>query len=116
MKDCSIDGCSKSHKARGLCSGHYTAWRRSWRKSEGRPMPTADYYTRKIRRKAVEYLGGECVECGYNGLALQFDHIDDGGRGESSRRGQTFYREIANGIRPDIQLLCANCNWEKELS
>ena len=28
MKQCSIDGCEKKVQARGLCSGHYSIWRK----------------------------------------------------------------------------------------
>jgi 5-methylcytosine-specific restriction endonuclease McrA len=27
MKTCSVEGCGKKHKSRGLCNAHYSAWR-----------------------------------------------------------------------------------------
>lgn len=67
------------------------------------------------RIKALEILGGKCVECGFNDYrALQIDHIGGGGHKELSTRKQ-MYGRISRGDydKKKYQLLCANCNWIK---
>jgi len=76
------------------------------------------YFKRmKIKREIFELLGGKCAKYGYTGPVLQIDHVNDNG----NREGRSCYgywfkvlRKIRNGSK-DYQLLCANCNWEKEL-
>lgn len=76
-----------------------------------------NYCNTKIRRlrtktKAIEYLGGKCVRCGYeeHPAALQFHHIDP------STKLFTI-AEVANKAWSSIlseldkcELLCANCH------
>lgn len=68
-----------------------------------------------LRMKAIEYLGGKCVNCGESDWrCLQFDHINGGGNREKiTGKYSEVFRDILSGKRPDIQLLCANCNWKK---
>jgi hypothetical protein len=75
----------------------------------------ASAYVARLRRETIAYLGGNCGRCGFDDeRALQLDHINGGGASESKRLGvAAFYRQILDGRRPDIQLLCANCNWIK---
>lgn len=65
-----------------------------------------------------------CVRCGFSDeRALQIDHIDDNGANERERAcgrrtaaGTTFYRWLRKNRWPDgYQVLCANCNWIKEI-
>ena len=71
----------------------------------------------KIRIKAIEILGGKCVECGYdaNYIALQIDHKDPVLRIKNHRiyeSGNMTLKHIVNStINIDsVQLLCANCH------
>lgn len=68
----------------------------------------------KMRVRAIEKLGGQCVKCGYLDVrALQIDHINGGG-GKDRRDWSSpyrFYRSIAEGENLEkYQVLCANCN------
>lgn len=69
----------------------------------------------KYRNLAIERLSGKCNRCGFSDpRALQFNHINGGGVKEMlgrTKAAYSFYRDIAEGKRPDINLLCANCNW-----
>lgn len=38
---CDVEGCGKRHLARGMCSGHYSAWERAGR-PDGRPVERAE--------------------------------------------------------------------------
>lgn len=79
-----------------------------------------------VREKIIKLLGGKCIVCGYNGPALQIDHINSNGnicrktlslkryQKNSSAYYTKILREIESGSK-DYQLLCANHNWEKEL-
>ena len=71
---------------------------------------------RELRQQGITKLGGKCIKCGFSDIrALQFDHINGGGKRELKRTG-TMTRYIAvlkdNGTK--YQLLCANCNWIKK--
>jgi len=71
-------------------------------------------YAQALKRRAVDYLGGKCITCGYNKSvkALQFHHRDP------SQKSFTIGKK--NGlkwdtIRPELDkcdLLCANCHFE----
>ncbi len=68
----------------------------------------------KSRLGAIIVLGGKCAHCGYcaNDAALQIDHIVpllDHTR-SNIRSQRTFYRNIINGARDNLQVLCANCH------
>lgn len=75
-------------------------------------------YKLSLRDAALKFHDGKCLRCGFaDPRALQFDHVNGGGaieRETQTNLGQ-FYRSIAKGLRPDIQLLCANCNCIKRI-
>lgn len=73
-----------------------------------------------IREEIITLLGGKCIICGYSGIAIQIDHVNNDGyleRGKGKCSLQYYIdilREIKAGSK-DYQLLCANHNMEKEL-
>ena len=71
----------------------------------------------KLRLEVIAFMGGNCIKCGFEDKrALQIDHIKGGGTKEkknSNRNRELYYKEILQGKRSDLQLLCANCNWIK---
>lgn len=75
-------------------------------------------YKRQKRKEAIEILGGKCYDCGFsNKLALQIDHIDNNGKEERKKRVMMHNKIINNPIeRKKYQVLCANCNWIKEIT
>ena len=73
----------------------------------------------EARLLLLNYLGGECVRCGFSDYrALQVDHVDGGGVIElnqlKSGKFPLKYLEIIKKNRSGYQLLCANCNWIKK--
>ncbi len=68
----------------------------------------------RLRREAIEFLGGSCTMCGISDIrVLEIDHINGGGRAERTKlTGQVFHYAILNGKRrtDDLQVLCANCH------
>lgn len=75
----------------------------------------------KTRREILQLLGGKCAQCGYQGPALQIDHVRNNGSEE--RRANIhlahyqYYMMILEKIKAgsrDYQVLCANCNWLKQ--
>lgn len=79
----------------------------------------AEYVTlkrRRLKEKAVIYLGGKCKKCGYNKCidSLEFHHIDstqkDFGISKQgiTRSWETLKKELQKCI-----LLCANCHREE---
>lgn len=68
------------------------------------------------RAKAIDALGGRCVECGYsdNILALDLAHVPElecGAKGmyRNTDTGLKLCRRIIEGDHTGILLLCANC-------
>ena len=55
-------------------------------------------------------LGDRCIICGYQGTALQIDHVNGNINKERTYRVRA---NVLKGNAIDYQLLCANCNWEK---
>jgi len=79
-------------------------------------------YHQKLKGEIFGLLGGKCVRCGYSGLALQIDHVNDDGNIERKRYinggNNAYWKNILDKIKSgskNYQLLCANCNVEKEL-
>lgn len=77
------------------------------------------YYTQRysrLRKEVIQKLGGKCVYCGCDVYeALEVNHINGGGSKElktgSNRKGHiTFYKEILNEQRKDVELVCRVCN------
>ena len=76
----------------------------------------------RIRLEMVTAYGGLCKDCGENNpLVLVLDHINnDGATDRREGRGQGGYKlyaklRKANWPKEDLQLLCHNCNYLKEL-
>ena len=63
------------------------------------------------RSKAIEKLGGQCVKCGTTDeRILTMNHLNGKDKKHRVSLG-TFYRQIALGLRSDIDLRCFNHNW-----
>lgn len=71
---------------------------------------------RKLKQKAVDYLGGKCLLCGYNKniKALEFHHKDpkhkDFSISEASNKGMGWEKVKKELSKCD--LVCANCHRE----
>lgn len=68
----------------------------------------------ELRYKAIQKLGGKCINCGTTDIrVLQLNHINGGGKKEYDDYNyyiSKIYQEIIDGTRYDIDLRCANCN------
>jgi len=70
---------------------------------------------RKIKRLAVEYLGGKCMVCGYNKCVGAMDFHHRGSNRKSfgiADKGYTRSWERVKAELNDCYLLCANCHRE----
>ena len=69
---------------------------------------------RDLKVKAIEYLGGKCVRCGYEGVPAVYDfHHRDGETKEFSWGDfRTTSWEILKAEIDKCDLLCANCHRE----
>lgn len=72
-------------------------------------------YIHEIKIKAIEKLGGKCVNCGCDDIkALEFNHINGGGSDERRKNNgglsKKLYLDIVAGRRNDIDLRCKVCN------
>lgn len=92
-------------------------------------LPLEEYEARKlgVRRiiklvnklEMINAYGGCCVKCGENNpLFLTLDHINNNGNLENKSRGSEFYQYLKGfgypGNGTQLQLLCHNCNAQKE--
>lgn len=74
-----------------------------------------------VRDRLFLILGNKCIRCGFSDKrALQFDHINGGGRAlrraKKFKHGQqeiNFYSSRPDLARQTLQVLCANCNFIK---
>jgi len=78
-------------------------------------------YTEKIKRLAVERLGGKCCKCGIADIdVLCIDHINNDGHIERKQgiKGLMLQLEVTriSNVESRYQLLCANCNLKKEIA
>lgn len=77
-------------------------------------LDTDSTYKRNVRIKAMDRYGRACARCGFSDhRALQFHHINGDGKEDRKRLRTPFHlcQEIVrNGVRGDIELLCANCH------
>lgn len=73
---------------------------------------------RNLRERVVTYLGGKCECCSESiPLLLNVDHINGGGKYErTSNKVKRMYLQILAGERPDLRLLCFNCNMGRNLN
>ena len=86
-------------------------------KGHGKTICNSCYQKRRIKevkKKAVEYKGGKCENCGYNNSlrALSFHHLDPKIKdfqisGSHCRKWEIVQKELDKCI-----LLCANCHYE----
>ena len=76
------------------------------------------------RQILFSLLGRQCILCGYDKseLALQFDHINGGGRKEWRENWKShsnmikYYAHHPDEAKQKLQVLCANCNAIKALT
>jgi len=68
----------------------------------------------EIRTKVIQFFGGKCIYCGCdNPGALEINHKNGGGGKENRNPAFDYrrrYREILNGKREDLELVCRVCN------
>ena len=69
-------------------------------------------YRRNLRRKALNLLGGKCIQCGFDDWrALHIDHVGSGGTTDTKGNPIKPQHDIIAGRNLEkYQLLCANCN------
>lgn len=75
-------------------------------------------YAKGLKTLVIDLLGGKCAACGMAEQdVLQLDHIHGGGNRERTTfgRGYRLHREIRDGRRNDIRLLCPTCNIKARL-
>lgn len=73
----------------------------------------------RARIDAIKKLGPACVTCGYDKdiRAIQIDHIKNDGVDDRRERGNyAIFKGIQiHGGQGRYQVLCANCNWIKQV-
>jgi hypothetical protein len=72
-------------------------------------------YGQKLKQRAVEYLGGQCIDCGYKKSikALHFHHRDPEQKSFTIGKQKGLKWETMKMELDKCDLLCANCHAEK---
>lgn len=90
--------CTGKPEYRARCNDCQLKYWREWRK--GRRKQYAEYKrkcTEAKKLKAIEYLGGKCIVCGYN----------------KSKRALTFHHRDRKSKEGTLAIMFQNCSWEK---
>jgi predicted HNH restriction endonuclease len=68
---------------------------------------------RQLRARAVEFLGGQCVICGYDSCVegLDFHHTIEGEKDFNISAKMTSWKAIEGELRK-CELVCARCHRE----
>lgn len=71
-------------------------------------------HRRRIKRKAIDYSGGECMKCGYNKCfaALDFHHLDPTAKETIIATGRSLGWPLVKQEVDKTILICANCHRE----
>jgi hypothetical protein len=72
---------------------------------------------RDVKQQAIDYLGGECSNCGYNkcNAALEFHHLDPNEKDISYLNNRMSFTKLKLELDKCV-LLCANCHREHHSS
>lgn len=70
---------------------------------------------RDLKYKAIDHLGGKCIDCGYNkcASALEFHHLDPKEKDFAWGDSRTSNWEKLENELAKCVLLCANCHRER---
>lgn len=108
---CRVEGCERTHRARGLCNGHYERLRRHGELNESVPLRRrvrggVSYSAAVHRLRAVRgpARGQSCAECGGPAVCWSYDGSDPDARVEPGR-GQRYSLDPAR-YRPR----CRSCH------
>ena len=93
-KICSVEGCSRPHKAKGFCLPHYQTERR--RKEY---LGSGDERPQSLRVRRGDLIKLPCQVCGYSRLPSRLHRYIPGAQGGKYTMG-------------NIVLLCSNCHEE----
>jgi len=71
-------------------------------------------WRRRLKLRAIEYLGGKCIYCGYHecSAALEFHHPNDNKDFGLSQKGVTRSWERVKKELDKCELVCKNCHAE----
>jgi HNH endonuclease len=103
MKTCTIEGCTRPHKSRGMCDTHYNYFRRTGEIGERRIRPLAERLWAKVDKTPGLGPNGDCWEwrgyvhpTGYGQIAI------DNTKGSNTNTNRAAYMvakgEITDGL------------------
>lgn len=75
--------------------------------------------SRESKKRVLKHYGNKCQCCGKSLIEfLCIDHISGGGRADEGKNGLNqkghYYWIIKNNFPSDLQILCYNCNHQKQ--
>lgn len=75
-------------------------------------------FFRALRQSVIEHLGAKCVCCQEaEPLFLHLEHSNNDGKTERSDAAmKRMMKGVLAGTRPDIRLMCSNCNCGRQLN
>lgn len=98
-------------------------YRREYYKNHPEIIDKVKAYNAAVVAEVTTYYGGKCALCGGSwGPCLVIDHVNNANSkpfrtDPGCAGGNTFYRKLKSlGYPAGFQVLCANCNWRKEMT
>jgi hypothetical protein len=81
-------------------------------------VPQKGLVKKVLRERVFEYLGPKCACCDTEHRAfLTIDHVNrDGSKERTDTKQMAMFRAVLRGERPDIRILCYNCNFGREFN
>lgn len=109
MKICTIVGCTRPHKSRGMCDTHYAYWRRTGAVGGRKPLTLEERLWRRVDKTPGQGPNGDCWEwrgyvhpTGYGQLARDAD-----GRNINTNRAAW---SVTNGDIPEGLWVLHTCD------
>jgi transposase len=113
---------TKKETAKQFNVSDSTVWKYSDRKmitysddeKKSRNYARTKTWRQKMKEKAVEYLGGKCIVCGYNKCvwALEFHHRDPNEKDFGISQYDSLNWDVIRIELDKCDLLCSNCHKE----
>jgi hypothetical protein len=95
------------------------AWKDFYHRNKSRRKIEVREYKKRIRKAALDLMGGKCAKCGFSDYrALQIDHVSGDGYKDRLNTTKNYCNVVMESIKNKenkYQLLCANCNWIKKV-
>lgn len=110
MKTCTIEGCTRPHKSRGMCDTHYNYFRRTGVVGERRIKPLSERLSGKVDKSPGLGPNGDCWEWRGYVHPTGYGQIGRGAAGEGVIHTHRAAYMVAKGEIPDGLWVLHTCD------